>query len=95
MYKRALFAFALMGVFLAANLVVAEDAGGATVSGKVKVTKEGDKVSAVEIVAADATHKVNLDAKGNELAKEDGKEVEAKGTTKDGVLTVTSFKAKK
>jgi hypothetical protein len=92
MCKRALFAFALLGVFVAANMVLAEEGGEKTVAGKVKVTKDGAKVTAVELVAGEVVTKVKVDAKGEELAKEDGKEVEAKGTIKDNVLTVTSFK---
>ena len=68
-----------------------------TVMGTVKVAKEGDTIQKVEIATGEkkddkeVVYAVKLDDKGKELAKLDGKKVEAKGTVEGNEITVTSF----
>ncbi len=69
------------------------------VKGVVQVTKEGDQVQKIEIVAKEKDEAGNevekaycvAGDKASEVAKLEGKEVEAKGTIedKDGVATLT------
>jgi len=85
---------------LSLNALAGEDEALTKVAGKVKVTKDGDKVTKIEIVAQ------TMDENGNDVAKAyvvaeggksadvaklDGKQVEAKGKVeeKDGVATIT------
>jgi hypothetical protein len=62
--------------------------------GKLEVVKEGDAITAINIVGK-KTVSVVIDDKAKELAALEGKEVQVKGTTDaDGKLTVTEFKEK-
>ena len=99
MFKVALVVAAL-GLF-AASAVLGADAPAepktVTVVGVVSVIKDdAGVVTAVMVTAKDAAYEVTLDAKGMELGKLAGKEVEVTGVVaeKDGVkwITVESFK---
>jgi len=95
--KRLLSALVAMSICAAMAMAAAE--ADTTVKGVVKVTKEGDQVTKIEIVAKEK------DAEGNEVEKAyvvagdkatevanlDGKRVEVKGTVeeKDGVAVIT------
>ena len=86
----------VVAVAFALCAVAAEKAADlAKVKGMVKVTKEGDKVAKIEIVAKEKdAEKAYVVAEGEQskvIAGLDGKEVEASGTVaeKDGVATLT------
>ena len=62
-----------------------------TLTGKVSVTKDGEKVTAVKLTVGEAVYVVVQDDNGKKLVEKDGKMVKVVGTVeeKDGVKNLT------
>ena len=82
---------AVLGLVLSAGLMAAD---AAKVSGKVSVTKDGDKVKEVKVTDAAGKALVVTGAKVADVAKFDGKEVDVTGAVAEGKIDVATVAEK-